>query len=161
VKDAPRFWETKRLADFSEPEWEAVCDGCGKCCLHKLEDEDSGAVHYTSVACRLLDLDSGKCRNYGDRHRQVPECLRLDPANLADFHWLPGTCAYRLLAQGDTLRPWHPLLSGRHDSVVEAGVAIRVWAISELEVRPGEDLTAYAVVPLPGEVDGCSESGSG
>jgi uncharacterized cysteine cluster protein YcgN (CxxCxxCC family) len=141
----PRFWEKAALEDFSESEWEAVCDGCGKCCLHKLEDDATQEVHYTSVACRLLDLENCRCRDYDNRQLQVPDCLKLKAAQIGEFRWLPQTCAYRLLAEGRSLPLWHPLISGRRDSVHDAGVSVKSWAISELEIGVGEDLADYAL----------------
>ena len=148
VNAGASFWERKSLVDFSASEWEAVCDGCGKCCLHKLEDEDSGSVHYTSVACRLLDLETCRCLDYPNRQRQVPDCLRLDPSRTGEFKWLPQTCAYRRLADGDSLPPWHPLISECRESVHDAGVSIKAWAISENEVRAEDEIADYAVGKL-------------
>ena len=139
------FWETRTPSEFAATEWEAVCDGCAKCCLHKLEDDDTGEVRYTSVACRLLDLDTCRCRDYENRHRLVPDCLKLDASSLDDCRWLPETCAYRRLAEGAPLPPWHPLRSARRSSVHEAGVSIRAWAIPEEQLDPEDDLTDYAV----------------
>ena len=143
VRRSQRFWEEKTLADFSVAEWEAVCDGCAKCCLHKLEDETTGSVCYTSVACRLLDLESCRCRHYEDRHRWVADCLNLRCADALDSDWLPQTCAYRRLAHREPLAPWHPLVSGRQESVHEAGVSIRAWAHEEREMESDADLSDY------------------
>ncbi|UWQ42396.1 YcgN family cysteine cluster protein [Leisingera aquaemixtae] len=130
-----RFWEKKPLAKLSQKEWEALCDGCGKCCLNKLEDEVSGEVALTRVACRLLDDSSCRCAQYPIRHQFVPECIVLKPDNL-DTHayWMPQTCAYRLLWQGKPLPEWHPLLTGTPESVHEAGVSVRGWTVSEFEI---------------------------
>ena len=125
------FWETIPLTQMSSEQWESLCDGCGRCCLHKLEDEDSGEVFYTSVACRLLDTDSCQCSDYPHRKQQVPECLKLTPADIPHFHWLPETCAYRLLADGQPLRDWHPLISGDKSSIHSSGVSVRNVAIKE------------------------------
>jgi len=119
-----QFWRGRKLVDFSRSEWESLCDGCGRCCLVKLEDEDTGEVHFTDVGCRLLDVDKARCADYGHRSRRVKDCLRLDPAKAATLPWLPPTCAYRLLARGEDLPDWHPLVSGRKESVIEAGVSI-------------------------------------
>ncbi|USI74251.1 YcgN family cysteine cluster protein [Sphingomonas morindae] len=126
-----RFWETKRLEDMSREEWESLCDGCGKCCLHKLEDEETGEVFPTNVACRLLDRRSGRCSDYRRRQAFVPECVRLTPRSLATIDWLPGTCAYRLLADGAPLPDWHPLITGDPESVHRAGISVRGWTVSE------------------------------
>jgi uncharacterized protein len=128
-----RFWEEKRLEDMSRAEWEAVCDGCGKCCLHKLEDEETGAIFPTNVACRLLDRRSGLCGDYRNRRRHVPDCVRLTPAKLEALDWLPSTCAYRLLAAGKPLYEWHHLISGSRETVHQAGVSTRGWTVPEQE----------------------------
>lgn len=127
------FWEHKMLADMSVAEWESLCDGCALCCMHKLEDEDSGEILFTDVACKLLDIESCRCTNYGARSRLVKACLILAPDKPAVFSWLPGTCAYRRLAEGDDLPPWHPLITGDFDSVHEAGVSVQGKATSERE----------------------------
>ncbi|MCE0506029.1 YcgN family cysteine cluster protein [Roseivivax sp. GX 12232] len=132
---APRFWETKSLSKMSAPEWEALCDGCGKCCLNKIEDEDSGEVALTRVACRLFDDASCRCGQYETRHSFVPECIVLSPKTIEQHaYWLPRTCAYRLLWEGRGLYDWHPLISGRADSVHEAGVSVRGMTVPEFEV---------------------------
>jgi len=131
----PRFWERKPLRDLNQAEWEALCDGCGKCCLNKLEDADSGQVALTRVACRLLDGQSCRCTRYDRRHHFVPECLTLTPDTIAErAHWLPRSCAYLLLWQGKPLYDWHPLISGTADSVHGAGVSVRGQTISECDV---------------------------
>ncbi|WP_282091102.1 YcgN family cysteine cluster protein [Epibacterium ulvae] len=131
---AKRFWEKKPLHKLNQQEWEALCDGCGKCCLNKLEDEDSGEVVLTRVACRLLDDQSCQCTQYPIRHQFVPECIVLKPDNL-DTHayWMPQTCAYRLLWQGNPLPDWHPLLTQDPESVHAAEVSVRGWTVSEFE----------------------------
>lgn len=126
------FWE-KPLGELSRAEWEALCDGCGKCCLHKLEDEETGEVHATSVACKLLDTHSGRCTNYRGRLAFVPDCIRLNAGNIERMTWLPRTCAYRLRAEGKPLFDWHPLISGDPESVHRAGISVRGWTISEGE----------------------------
>lgn len=119
------FWQEKSLAQMSEAEWESLCDGCGRCCLVKLEDEESGAIHFTDVACRLLDGEACRCRDYENRSEKVADCVRLTPGSIGDLHWMPPTCAYRLLADGKDLPGWHPLVSGRTESVAEAGISVR------------------------------------
>jgi uncharacterized protein len=119
------FWKTKELEDMSRQEWESLCDGCGKCCLSKLEDEETGALHWTSVACRLFDAGQCACRDYVNRNAQVPDCVLLTPENVRTIAWLPKTCGYRLVAEGKDLYDWHPLISGSPDSVHKAGASIR------------------------------------
>lgn len=136
---APRFWEKKPLSELNQKEWEALCDGCGKCCLNKLEDEETGEVALTRVACRLLDDATCRCSQYPIRHQFVPECIVLKPDNL-DTHayWMPETCAYRLVWQGKPLPEWHPLLTGTPESVHAAGVSVRGWTVSEFETPEDE-----------------------
>ena len=130
-----KFWETVPLRKMTAPEWEALCDGCGKCCLNKIEYEDTGEVEYTRVACRLLNGDTCQCSNYTNRHQYVPECVRLSPKTLAKVaYWLPGTCAYRLLYQGKTLPDWHPLRTRDPNSTHSSGHSVRGWTVSELSV---------------------------
>lgn len=131
---ADRFWETKPMAKLNPKEWEALCDGCGKCCLNKLEDEE-GTVALTSVACRLLDNTTCLCGNYAKRHQFVPECIVLNPKSIADnLYWLPLTCGYRLVFEGRPLYDWHPLISGDPNSVHTAGVSMQGQSISEVTV---------------------------
>ena len=125
------FWKTKKLADMTTEEWESLCDNCGKCCLHKLEDEDTGEIAYTNVACKLINLKSCRCTRYAERTQLVAECLDLRQYDFTQYHWLPATCAYRLLNDGKELPVWHPLRSGRAVSVKKAGIAISRYAIKE------------------------------
>ncbi|MDE2363654.1 MAG: YcgN family cysteine cluster protein [Hyphomicrobiales bacterium] len=118
------FW-TKPLADLTKKEWEALCDGCGRCCLVKLEDEDDGRIHFTDIACTLFDSGACRCRDYARRQRRVSDCVKLTPETVAATPWLPPTCAYRLRFEGKDLPAWHPLVSGDPDSVHEAGVSAR------------------------------------
>jgi uncharacterized cysteine cluster protein YcgN (CxxCxxCC family) len=136
------FWQTKSLTEMTDEEWESLCDGCGKCCLHKLEDEESGKVYYTNAACRLLDLTTCRCTNYPERTRVVPECMDVRKHEIPEFSWLPSTCAYRLIAEGDELPAWHPLISGNPLSVVEAGVSVRSYAVPETQV---DDLEEHVI----------------
>jgi uncharacterized cysteine cluster protein YcgN (CxxCxxCC family) len=122
---AERYWQNKGLEEMSPAEWEALCDGCGRCCLVKLEDEDTAKIHYTDVGCTLLDGATCRCRDYPNRQAQVPDCVRLTPEVVRDLNWLPSTCAYRLLADGKDLPDWHPLVSGDPESVHRAGVSVR------------------------------------
>lgn len=119
------FWKTKTLEEMSVAEWESLCDGCGKCCLSKLEDEDTGEIYWTSVGCRLFDGDSCRCSDYVNRLARVPDCIGLTPQNVRTISWLPSTCAYRLVAEGRDLYWWHRLLSGSAETVHEAGISMR------------------------------------
>ena len=126
------FWE-RPLSELDRGEWEALCDGCGRCCLHKLEDEETGLLYPTNVACQLLDRRNGRCLDYANRMKRVSDCVRLDPANLGSLDWLPDTCAYRLRAAGQPLREWHYLISGDRESVHEAGQSTRGWTVNEVD----------------------------
>ena len=119
-----RFWERYPLEALSEQEWEALCDGCGRCCLLKLQEEDSEELYFTGLACRCLDLSSIRCRHYADRLKQVPDCLRVTPAMARQGYWLPESCAYRRLAEDRGLASWHPLISGDPASVERAGISV-------------------------------------
>lgn len=142
---APRFWDKKPLKDLSQKEWEALCDGCGKCCLNKLEDEESGVVVLTRVACRLLDDATCRCTHYENRHQFVPDCIVLKPSNLdSHAYWMPRTCAYRLLWQGKPLPDWHPLISGSADTVHAAGISVRANTVSEFDT-PFEEWEDYVI----------------
>lgn len=140
-----RFWERYPLNKLSTEEWEALCDGCGKCCLNKLEDEDTREVAYTRVACRLLDDATCACSHYAQRHRFVPDCVTLSPATIHDnAYWMPKTCAYRRLAEGRGLPTWHPLLTGDPASTHRAGASIRGRTVSEFDV-PEEEWEEYLI----------------
>jgi hypothetical protein len=138
------FW-TRPLGELTREEWERLCDGCGKCCLVKLEDEETGRVHYTSVACRLFDEATCRCSQYALRRLLVPTCVVLTPENIGEVKdWMPKTCAYRLRAEGKPLYPWHPLLSGDPESVARAGHAIRGRTVPEWEV-PEDELEDHVI----------------
>ena len=132
-----RFWELP-LAQLNKSEWEALCDGCGRCCLHKIEYEDTGEIDDTNVACTLLDCQTARCTNYANRKTYVPDCLRLTPKLVDQVRWLPDSCAYRLRADGDLLPEWHYLISGSRETVIEAGVSVAGRVISEDEAGPIE-----------------------
>ncbi len=130
----PRFWENVPMTKMTNKEWEALCDGCGKCCLNKLEDEDTGEVALTRVACRLLDDQSCLCTHYQNRHQFVPDCIVLKPQDIeSHMYWLPQTCGYRLIYQGDALPDWHPLISGTQASVHAAGISVQHTTVSEFD----------------------------
>ena len=129
------FHQRLALHEMNAEQWESLCDGCARCCLLKLEDPQ-GAVAYTRVVCRLLDQDACRCTRYPDRHRLVPDCVTLGPDEARSFHWLPATCAYRILAQGGELPAWHPLVSGDPASVHSAGISVRGRVLSERDVHP-------------------------
>ncbi|XOV89318.1 MAG: YcgN family cysteine cluster protein [Pseudomonadota bacterium] len=132
------WWEKKPLGAMNPQEWESLCDGCARCCLHKLEDADTGEVHYTDVVCRYLDK-ACRCTEYPRRNKLVPDCVVLNPDLVSSFHWLPDTCAYRLLAEGKPLFDWHPLVSGNPGSVRDAGIAVTRWPIiSDAHVHPDD-----------------------
>ncbi len=144
----PRFWDLP-LTALTPPEWEALCDGCGKCCLNKLEDEDTGEVAFTRVACRLLDGESCRCAQYPIRKQFVPECVVLTPKTIAKVaYWLPSTCAYKLLHEGAQLPDWHPLLTGDPESVHAAGQSVRGWTVPEFEV-PEDEWEDYIIEGEP------------
>lgn len=145
----PKFWETVPLAKMTSAEWEALCDGCGKCCLNKLEYDDTGEVVYTCVACRLFDDATSGCSDYANRKTHVPECVVLTPKTLKkSAYWMPSTCAYKLLWQGLPLPDWHPLVTGDPDSTHRSGHSMRNRTVSELTV-PEEDWEEYLIEETP------------
>lgn len=147
--DTP-FWKTVSLESMSRAQWESLCDGCGKCCLSKLEDEDTGEIYWTSVGCRLFDPQACRCHDYANRLALVQDCVGLTPANVRTISWLPSTCAYRLVAEGLDLYWWHHLLSGSRETVHEVGISMRgrVKAL-ESDLRQAEDYFDYMLEDEP------------
>jgi uncharacterized cysteine cluster protein YcgN (CxxCxxCC family) len=148
--DEEPFWRSKTLAEMSEAEWESLCDGCGRCCLNKLEDIDTGEIAFTDVGCRLLDRETCRCTNYAGRQALVPDCVKLEPESVASLAWLPPTCAYRLVGEGRDLYWWHPLVSGDPESVHAAGVSVRGRTVSEEDYPP--ERLEERIVRWPGRV---------
>jgi len=140
------FWERKTLVEMTAAEWEALCDGCGRCCMVKLEDVDTGERLDTRLACRLLDIGACRCTDYDHRHARVPDCVQLTPETARSLDWLPPTCAYRLVADGKPLHWWHPLVSGDPETVHQAGISVRHIAVSETKAA-GRDYQDYALKP--------------
>ncbi|MFL0806958.1 MAG: YcgN family cysteine cluster protein [Oceanobacter sp.] len=134
----PAFWVSKSLAEMSQQEWESLCDGCARCCLHKLEDDETGEVYYTEIHCRYMKTDDCRCTVYQERQKKVPTCVWLTPEQAEQFFWLPETCAYRLLAEGKPLFDWHPLISGDPATVHQADISIAGKGIADDQV-PEED----------------------
>ena len=138
------FWREKNLSEMTTDEWESLCDGCAKCCLLKLEDEDTGDFHYTDVACQLLDHQTCRCIDYKNRKQKVPGCVVLTPKNIASLKWMPSTCAYRLIFEGKDLFPWHPLISGDAKSVHDYNVSVFGKVVAEHDI-PEDDLEVRIV----------------
>jgi hypothetical protein len=126
-----QFWKRKSLAEMNPTEWESLCDGCGLCCMHKVEEEETGELFYTNLACKLFDLDTCRCTDYANRVKKVADCLVITPDATDAFKWLPASCAYRLIARGEDLFDWHPLVSGDPNSVHDAGISVRGKVVSE------------------------------
>ncbi len=145
MTDKTRFWETIPLEEMTDAQWESLCDGCGQCCLFKLEDADTGEYALTDVACRYLDHDTCRCSDYANRRRNVPDCVKVTPRNIRELRWMPETCAYRLLADGKPLFDWHPLVSGDPESVHTSGASVRGKAVNEDMV---DDLEDHVVAEL-------------
>ena len=141
MNDLP-FWKRKKLTEMTDNEWESLCDNCGKCCLNKLEDEDTGEIMFTSVVCNLIDMKTCRCTRYQERTRLVPGCIAIKSEPIVQYDWLPSTCAYRILAEGKDLPSWHPLVSGTSKSVHDAGVSVRSYAITE---RDADDLVHHVI----------------
>ena len=149
----PRYWEDTPLSRMTRAEWEALCDGCGKCCLNKLEDDDTGEVALTRIACRLFDGATCRCRHYANRHAHVPECITLDPVTIArHLYWLPDSCAYKRLYRGEGLPRWHPLVTGDPDSVHAAGISVRGITLPETQV-PEDDWEDHIIEENAGRRD--------
>lgn len=129
-----RFWETKTLQEMTTEEWEALCDGCGLCCLQKLQDDEDDCVYYTRIACKLLDLKTCQCQHYIERKQYVADCIQLTVKDIDSFHWLPPTCAYRRLAENDKLPDWHPLLTGDPETTIKSGITMSGKMLSETNV---------------------------
>jgi uncharacterized cysteine cluster protein YcgN (CxxCxxCC family) len=144
------FWRTKSLAQMTLSEFESVCDGCARCCLVKIEEVPSAVVPYTDVACRLLDTKSCRCSDYGHRRRRVPDCLKITPRTAKSYRWLPPTCGYRLIAEGEDLYWWHPLVSGDRDTVHQAGISVR-GRVAGSEDDFSDDEMAHRLVTWPGK----------
>jgi len=136
--DQMPFWEAKTLEEMTGEEWESVCDGCGRCCLHKLEDDETGEVHFTRVSCKLLHVSTCRCSDYADRFSQVPDCLTIKPLTREKINWLPESCAYRKLSEGKPLENWHPLISGTSQSVHSSRISVSDRCISETEVADSD-----------------------
>ncbi len=132
----PPFWKRKTLEEMTPGEWESLCDGCGRCCLNKLEDWDTGEIFWTNIGCELLDCESCKCKDYNNRFEKVADCIQLTAENVRTIDWLPPTCAYRLVGEGKDLHAWHPLVSGDEASVHNAGISIRGRAIEDDGIDP-------------------------
>ncbi len=139
------FWKNKSLEEMSNAEWESLCDGCGRCCLEKLEDEDTGRIYYTHIACRLFDAARCGCADYANRSAKVADCVRLTPENVRTLSWLPKSCGYRLVAEGRDLYWWHPLMSGDPETVHQAGVSVRGRVVGHEHEIPVEELEDHIV----------------
>jgi uncharacterized cysteine cluster protein YcgN (CxxCxxCC family) len=144
------FWKTKALDAMSPAEWESLCDGCGKCCLAKLEDEDTAEIYWTTVGCRLFDPETCRCRDYGNRLATVSDCVQLTPEKVATLAWLPATCAYRLVHEKRELYWWHHLVSGSRETVHEAGISVRGRVTAnETDLAEPEDYFEHMVESEP------------
>ena len=129
-----KFWQHIPIKDMTNAQWESLCDGCGKCCLQKIIDDDEPLMYHTRVACKYLDLKTCRCEVYDKRQQKMPDCTKVTPEVVGDFDWLPETCAYRLVAQGEDLPHWHPLQTGDPKSTIKAGMTVKKWAVSEKKV---------------------------
>lgn len=159
MTDIP-FWKRKTLEQMTKVEWESLCDGCARCCLNKIEDEDTGKLYFTDVACKLLDHDGCRCKDYRNRQKKVPDCVRLTPQEVRDIDWLPPTCAYDLIAKGKDLYWWHPLISGDPDTVHQAGVSVRGRVGASESDVPDAELEHW-IVKWPGQVPRAASRAAG
>ena len=144
------FWKVKTLDEMSKTEWESLCDGCARCCMVKLEDEDSGEISLTRLACALLDVKTCRCSNYENRFALMPDCLSIDLEKVRQLSWLPSTCAYRVIEEGRDLAWWHPLVSGTPDTVHQAGISVKSFAMSEKRVKE-QNYARYIIKGFDGE----------
>jgi len=151
AKTNPPFWKTKNMAEMSQEEWESLCDSCGKCCCIRLEDEDDGSIYITDVACKLFNPETCRCGDYENRSKLVPDCVTLTPVNVDQLHWMPQTCAYRLVSEGKDLPDYHHLISGSYNTIHEAGMSVQNAVASEELVE--EDEVHRRIVIWPGEPD--------
>lgn len=145
------YWKTKNMAEMSPSEWENLCDGCGKCCCIRLEDEDTQDIYVTDVTCKLFNPDTCQCTDYPNRSKKVPDCVTLTPTNVDQLYWMPQTCAYRLIAEGKDLPEWHHLVSGSRDTIHEVGMSVQNAVTCETQVD--EDDLPHRIVIWPGEPD--------
>ncbi len=144
MSDNSRFWETTPFNQFTDKQWELICDGCAQCCAHKLQDEDTDEIFLTNVVCQYLDTNQCQCSVYGDRHVHVPDCIKITPKNAGSLPWIPDTCGYRLLANGKPLPDWHPLMTGDSESTRKANMTVTGKVISDADVDM-DDLEDYLV----------------
>jgi uncharacterized protein len=151
AKPRKAFWREKTLEQMTPREWESLCDGCGRCCLVKLEDDDTGRIHFTDVACKLFDESTCRCRDYKNRQKLVHDCVKLTPAEVRRITWLPPTCAYRLVREGRDLMWWHPLVSGDRRTVAEAGISV-AGRVSGSEEEFTDNELLDRIVSWPGRV---------
>jgi uncharacterized cysteine cluster protein YcgN (CxxCxxCC family) len=133
------FWERKTFAEMDQKEWESLCDGCARCCMIKLQDDETEEVFYTSIVCDLLDQNECRCTRYPERHKLVENCVQLSPEKITEFDWLPTSCAYRTLAEGRKLQWWHPLLSGRQETVHQADISVRGKVVAKSQIREDDE----------------------
>ena len=145
------FWKSKTMAEMTTKEWESLCDGCGKCCCLRMEDEDTAAIYVTDITCKLFDRETCQCGDYANRVAQVPDCVQLTPDNAGKLAWMPQTCAYRLIANGEDLFDWHYLVSGSRETIHDAGMSVQNATYNEIDI-PEREHTKHIVI-WPGEPD--------